>query len=118
MRSLEKNFRSLEEFIDRQKNCMIIALQEIWRVITPPKIKGFQPLYYKTRNFHKTRSNNQYGGVAIYVRDGIKFQHLDVPFTEQVFESIAITVKTPTKDIQIINVYSHPDTDKDTFSTI
>ena len=115
MRSLQANFKALEEFLDRQQNCMIIALQEIWRVTTPPKIKGFQPLYFKTRNFHKTRSNNQYGGVAIYVREGLKFQHLNVPFTEQVFEAIGITIKTKVNEIQIINIYSHPNTDKETF---
>ena len=116
IRSLEKNIRSLEEFVDNHVTCKVIGLQEIWKVTTSPKLKGFQPIYYKTRSYHQTKSNSKYGGVAFYVRNGLKYKQLEVPFTEQVFEALGIVLETGNTEIQIINIYSHPKTDKDTFA--
>ena len=109
IRSLAQNFKGLEEFLDKQDNCIMVALQEIWRVTTPPKLKGFQPMLYKTRK------NNRYGGVAIFLREGLKFKPLDSPYVDMVFESISIIIETKTQKIQVFNIYSHPKTDKQTF---
>jgi hypothetical protein len=69
----------------------IIALQETWRLKYPDllKINGFQNIIFKNRE------KGQGGGVGFYIRDGLDFKIIDMPFNDfkdKIFESLTIEV--------------------------
>jgi NOL1/NOP2/fmu family ribosome biogenesis protein len=74
IQSLPAKFGDFKELIDNltdHKCNPEILLQEIWQVADPKLFihEDYQPLIFKCR------SNYSGGGVGIYLKKGIKFQH-------------------------------------------
>ena len=110
IRSLAKNFPHLKEWILTLNNSVsfdVIALQEIWQVQYTEEfdLPGYQPIVYKTR------STARGGGVALFIKKGIKFKIIDQfsIFHERVFESICIELTYPSKKrMNVMSIYRPP----------
>ena len=107
VRSLQKNFSDFKEFIDlyHREGCFldIICLTEIWT------LKDID--FYNLENFNfvnKMRNRSTGGGVAYYIRKGIRFKELKnlSLFEEKIIESLTIELEIGKKDKFILsNVY-------------
>ena len=80
----------------------IVALQEVWSGITPPKLQGYQDPFMKCRRGQKG------GGVAFYVADNLKYKEVQSPYIKNYMETIAIDVVTKGQINRYINVYRPP----------
>ena len=118
IRSLKKNCKNLEKFLNSISNekfdFSILSLQELWKIynVQDVKIKGYQPLIFKGRE-----SRNG-GGVGFMVKEGIKFQeitNLNI-FKDSIIESMFIKVFTQNGKFKVIgNIYRPPNKDIDIF---
>lgn len=107
MRSLDRNFPKLKEFVGRHNNIKICALQEIWSPKCPTtKIPGFQPL------IERTRVNQTGGGVGFLLEDSVRYTKIDSPFLQGSVETLCLDVKVDKrKPTRIINIYRPPGAD-------
>ena len=117
IRSLKKNCKNLENFLDsisnEKFNFSVLSLQELWKIhnIQDVKINGYQPLIFKGRE-----SKNG-GGVGFLIKDGIKFQELShICDIKDNIEYMFIKVFTQNGRFKVIgNCYRPPNTDIDIF---
>ena len=104
LRSINKNFKHLKEFVGRHRNIRVCALQETWSSKVQYKLDGFQPL------IERKRVNKAGGGVGFYLENSVKYTIVDSPFLEGVVETLCIDVKlNKGKSIRIINIYRTPE---------
>ena len=82
----------------------IICCQEVWGIKAGDvlEIDGFNKPEYRLR------TNRRGGGVALYIRKGIKYVVLDTPFVQNIMESIGIKVTLGNENFTIINCYRPP----------
>ena len=104
MRSINKNFQHLKEFVGRHSNIKVCALQETWSSKVQYKIDGFQPL------LERRRVKKAGGGVGFYLENSVKYTIVDSPFLEGVVETMCVDVKiNKSKSIRFINIYRVPE---------
>ena len=107
MRSINKNFPKLKEFVGRHNNIKVCALQETWSSKFQYKLDGFQPLVERRRPAGRTG-----GGVGFYFENSVKYTMVDSPTLEDSVETICADVKfSKKKSIRVLNIYRVPSAD-------
>ena len=96
------------------ENVDIIALQEVWSGITPPKLNGFK------EPFIKYRKGQRGGGVGFYVANHLKCKEVQSPYIQNFMETITIDVTIKGQINRFINIYRPPNSkcNKETFMTL
>ena len=102
IRSFNANYRDFRNYLQRIKNCKILAFQEIWKLDNSVSIPGFQTI------LHKNRKLKGGGGCAIAIADGIQYKEIDAIFLEDQFESIGVEFQYKNKKFSLFNVYHPP----------
>ena len=106
LRSINRNFPKLKEFVSRHNNIKICALQETWSAKVQYKLEGFQPL------IERQRLHRRGGGVGFYLENSVKYTIVSSPFLEGSVETMCIDVKVDKrKSFRIINIYRVPEAD-------
>ena len=82
----------------------IICVQETWKINNPQYVTldEFEPIIYRPRLTGKG------GGVAIYIRKGIRYKRIDTVYRHGVIESVGIEIELNGKKYNIYSVYRIP----------
>ena len=90
IRSVQKNFRSLEFYLDSlNHNFDVIALTETW--LNEVTLDGFNPQHYKTENV--CRSNKSGGGVSVMINESLDYKvRNDIAIMNENFESLFVEI--------------------------
>lgn len=111
IRSLKANLNLLESQIHPiLQNLDVLVLSEIW-------IKDNQKALYNIKSFRpifNTREHNQSGGIAMYVKDNIKFKIIESQNLFKTAEIIQIYIKQT--DTNILAIYRINKTNINTFN--
>lgn len=105
IRSFSKN---IDELLAILSNCRdkpdIIVLSETWahnNTFQLCNISGYSAC-------HSLRSDREGGGVAVYVKNSIKFQSLDININNNVIECIGVKLTSCNKVTNILGIYRPP----------
>ena len=104
VRSLNSNYELVNDLTIQNGLPEVIAMQEVWNIrdFMNYKICGYEGPFYKGRE------NSNGGGCGFYIKEGVEFKIIELPFYEKVLECMAIEIKASTGSILLVNCYRPP----------
>ena len=105
IQSLSKNIDELLLSLKNLNYPEVLALSELWQ---PPH--SLLTLQTYQNPLFKLRSNKSGGGIAIWVKKGIKILHTDnlIHLNLKMLEAVSVKIEVQYKTVTIINVYRAP----------
>lgn len=97
----------LNTFLYTEAYPEVVCLQEIW--VSQDEAKSIKIDKYKVASYY-TRQNARGGGVAILVRDDIKYEEkiLHIDMTEKMFEAVSVNIFVNGIKINVNSLYRSP----------